>query len=122
MLVAYLSSTISLAYKYAPSGLVEGQATVARFPFLFSFRVLSLTPGRQDDESECCAVKSSSGPVAFLLLKLSSPSLVLAVVCSRRRPCVTTFTSSSLAFARSRQFENAASNHFNLSFYFRTHA
>jgi hypothetical protein len=40
LLVEYLSSIVSFAYKNAPSGLVGDQATVARFPLSVSFRML----------------------------------------------------------------------------------
>ena len=61
LLVAYLSSTISLAYKYAPSGLVGGEATLARFPLLLALACFLSHPA--DKTTNPSAVPSNRLPV-----------------------------------------------------------
>jgi hypothetical protein len=78
--------SISPAYKYAPSGLVEARQRRIVSHFFFSFRVISLSPDRQGDESEPAA-PSTRLPVLWSFLFLvallaiarpSSPSSALS--------------------------------------------
>ena len=108
-----------LAYIYIiASGLVEGQATEVRFFFSLVLPCFISCPADKMTIRACCAVKSSSGPVAFQLFVT-----LLAIVRLRRRLRPHHCRLQLACIACSRQFENAASIRITLHhLYFQTHS